>query len=65
MGAMQVKLQISKEMAIWDGSFKYAGKGGVGAGVRKLNTTFKGEFHLEPYLGFHFKLEHLYCFYAS
>ena len=60
-----VKLQISKEIAIWDGSLKYAGKVGVGAGVRKLNTTFKGEFHLEPYLGFHFKLEHLYCFYAS
>ena len=28
---MQVELQISKEMAIWDDSFKYAGKGGFGA----------------------------------
>ena len=28
MAAMQVELQISKEMAIWDGSFKNAGQGG-------------------------------------
>ena len=62
MGAMQVELQISKEMAIWDDSFKYAGKGWFGA---ELNETFKGGFHLEPYVGFHFKLDHLYCFYPS
>ena len=31
MGAMQIELQISKEMAIWDDSFKYAGKGKFGA----------------------------------
>ena len=30
---MQVKLQISKEMAIWDDTSKYSGKGGVEAGV--------------------------------
>ena len=28
---MQVEIQISKEMAIWDDSFKYAGKGEFGA----------------------------------
>ena len=65
MGVMQLKLQISKEMTIWDDSSKYAGKGGVVAGVEKLNKTFKGGFHLEPYLELHFKLEHLYCFYPS
>ena len=31
MGVLQVELQISKEMEIWDDSFKYAGKGGFGA----------------------------------
>ena len=65
MGVMQLKLQISKEMTIWDDSSKYAGKGEVGAGVEKLNKTFNGGFHLEPYLEFHFKLEHLYCFCPS
>ena len=49
-------------MAIWDDSFRYAGKGGIGA---ELNEKFKGEFHSEPYVGFHFKLDHLYCFYPS
>ena len=52
-------------MAIWDDNFKYAGRGGVRAGVGKPNKTFKGGFHLEPHLGFHLKLEHLYCFYPS
>ena len=32
-------------MAIWDDSFKYVGKGGVGAGVRNLNKTFKQGFY--------------------
>ena len=49
-------------MAIWDDSFKYAGKGGVGAGVGKPNKIFKVGFHMEPYLGFHFKLGNFYCF---
>ena len=31
MGAMQVELQLPKELAIWDDSFKYAGKGEFGA----------------------------------
>ena len=48
MGVMKLKLQISKEMTIWDDSSKYASKGGVVAGVEKLNKTFKGGFHLEP-----------------
>ena len=52
-------------MTIWDDSFKHAGKGGFGAGVGKPNKIFKGGFHMEPYLAFHFKLEHLYCFYPS
>ena len=46
-------------MANSDGSFKYAGMGGVGAGVGKPNKSFKGGFHLEPHLRFDFKLEHL------
>ena len=62
---MLIELQISKIIAIWDGGFKCTGKGGIGAGVGKLSKTFKGGFHLEPYLGFHFNLEHLYCFYPS
>ena len=33
-------MEISKEIAIWDGSFKYAGKGGVGAGVVKRGEGF-------------------------
>ena len=49
-------------MAIWDDNFKNAGKkSGFWAG--KPNETFKGGFHLELYLGFHFKLDNLYCFY--
>ena len=60
---MQLQLQISKEMTIWDDSFKYVSE--VGVGVRRPNKTFKGGFHLEPNLGFHFKLEHLYFFYPS
>ena len=61
---MQLELQISKEeMAIWDDSFKYVGE--IGIGVERPNKTFKGGFHLEPHLGFHFKLEHWYFFYPS
>ena len=30
-------------MTIWDDVFKYAGKGGIGAGVVKSNKTFKGD----------------------
>ena len=52
-------------MAILDGSFKYAGNGGARAGVGKSNKLFKVGFHLEPHLGFDFKLEYLYCFYPS
>ena len=33
-------MEISKEIAVWDGSFKYAGKGGVGAGVVKRGEGF-------------------------
>ena len=58
-GIMQLELQISKKMAIWDDSFKYVGE--VGVGVGRSNKTFKGGFHLEPHLGF--QLEHLYFFY--
>ena len=74
MGVMRVELQISKEMAIWDDSFKYTGEAGFeigwlnnifeNVGVGKPNRTFKEGFHMEPHLGFHFKLEHLYCFYS-
>ena len=60
---MQLELQISKEMKIWDGSFRYVTE--VGIGVGRPNKTFKGGFHLEPHLGFHFKLENLYFFYPS
>ena len=75
MGVMQPELQISKEMPIWDGSFKYVGEAGEGVG--RPYKTFKGGFHLEPHVGFHldhfksehfkleFKLEHLYFFYPS
>ena len=65
IGVMFVELQISKEIVIWVDSFIYAGKSGFEAGIGKPSKTFKGEFHLEHYLGFHFKLEHLYCFYLS
>ena len=44
MGAMQVELQISKEMAIWDDSFKYAGKGGFGAELVSPMKHLKGDF---------------------
>ena len=44
MGAMQVELQISKEMAIWDGSFKYAGKGGFGTELVSPMKHLKGDF---------------------
>ena len=44
MGAMQVELQISKEMAIWDGSFKYAGKGGFGTELVSPMKYLKGDF---------------------
>ena len=50
---MQLELQISKEMTIWGDSFKYVSE--VGVGVGGPNKTFKGGFHLEPLLGFHFK----------
>ena len=60
---MQLELQISKEMTIWDDSFKYVSE--VAIGVGRPNKTFKGGFHLEPHLGFPFKLEHLYFFYPS
>ena len=33
IGVMLVELQISKEMAIWDDSFIYAGKSGFEAGI--------------------------------
>ena len=51
-------------MAIWNDSFEYAGKRGFGAEL-VTNETFKGGFHMEPDLGFHFKLDHLYCLYPS
>ena len=44
MGAMQVELQISKEMAIWDGSFKYAGKGGFGTELVSPMKHLKRDF---------------------
>ena len=44
MGAMQVKLQISKEMSIWDGSFKYVGKGGFGTELVSPMEHLKGDF---------------------
>ena len=44
MGAMQVELQISKEMAIWDDSFKYAGKGGFGTELVSPVKHLKGDF---------------------
>ena len=45
MGAMQVELQISKEMAIWDDSFKYAGKkSGFGAELVSPMKHLKGDF---------------------
>ena len=51
MGAMLVELQISKEMAIWDDSFKYASKKRVfGAELvspMKHVSNLKGGFHLE------------------
>ena len=50
-------------MAIWDDTFKYSGKCRAGDGIEKPNKTIKGGFHLEPHLGFHFKLEHLSYFY--
>ena len=52
-------------MVIWDDSFIHARKGGFGAGGGKPSKTFKDGFHLEPYIGFHFKLEYLYCFCPS
>ena len=48
---MQLELQISKEMTIWDDKFKYVNE--VGIGVGRPNKTFKGKIHLEPHLGFH------------
>ena len=42
MGVLQVELHISKEMAIWDDSFKYVGE--VGIGVERRNKIFKGDF---------------------
>ena len=44
MGTMQVELQISKEMAIWDDSFKYAGKGGFGTELVSPMKHLKGDF---------------------
>ena len=44
MGAMQIELQISKEMAIWDDSFKYAGKGGFGTELVSPIKHLKGDF---------------------
>ena len=44
MGAMQVELQISKEMAIWDEGFKYAGKGGFGAELVSPMKHLKRDF---------------------
>ena len=41
---MQVELQISKEMAIWDDSFKYAGKGGFGTELVSPIKHLKGDF---------------------
>lgn len=80
MGVMWAELQISKEVAILDDRFKYASEVRVGVyrfnnickgvRVRRPSKTFKGKYHLEfrnlsPHLEFHFKLEHLYCFYPS
>ena len=44
MGVLQVELQISKEMEIWDDSFKYAGKGGFGAELVSPMKHLKGDF---------------------
>ena len=44
MGVMQVQLQVSKEMAIWDDSFKYAGKGGFGTELVSPVKHLKGDF---------------------
>ena len=44
MGVMQVELQISKKMAIWDDSFKGAGKGGFGAELVSPIKHLKGDF---------------------
>ena len=45
MGTMQVELQISKEMAIWDDSFKYTGKrSGFGAELVSPVKHLKGDF---------------------
>ena len=44
MGAMQVELQISKEMAIWDEGSKYPGKGGFGAELVSPMKHLKRDF---------------------
>ena len=44
MGTMQVELQISKEMAIWDDSFKYAVKGGFETELVSPMKHLKGDF---------------------
>ena len=44
MGTMQVELQNPKEMAIWDVSFKYAGKGGFGTELVSPMKHLKGDF---------------------
>ena len=41
---MQVELQNPKEMAIWDVSFKYAGKGGFGTELVSPMKYLKGDF---------------------
>ena len=42
---MKVELQTSKEMAIWDNSFKYAGKkSGFGAELVSPVKHLKGDF---------------------
>ena len=45
MGAMLVELQISKEVAIWDDSFKCTGKkSGFGAELVSPMKHLKGDF---------------------
>ena len=41
---MQVELQISKKMTIWDDSFKYAGKGWFGTDLVSPMKHLKEDF---------------------
>ena len=49
---MQLELQLSKEIAVWDDSFKYVGEFGIR--IWRPNKIFKGGFHLEPHQDFVF-----------